>query len=196
MTDRNFDFGNRLCVVKALTGSHNYNLNTPTSDKDFKFFVTPTFEDLYHGHFFATGNHSDSVDYTVYDVRKLGALVFKANISFIEVLFSVEEAHDPDLDFLFAERERWGAMNLPAFYKATIGMHFEKMKTLHKGTEKSQVLVDKFGYDTKDACHALRCLYVVQRYWNTESMAKALWFPKGEMRTTLLNVKAGKFSED
>ena len=38
---------NRVPVLKALVGSHNYNLNTPESDKDYKLFVLPTFDDLY-----------------------------------------------------------------------------------------------------------------------------------------------------
>ena len=29
----------RDIVFKVLTGSHNYNLNTPKSDRDYKYFV-------------------------------------------------------------------------------------------------------------------------------------------------------------
>ena len=36
-------------LFRVLTGSHNYNMNTPESDKDYKIFVLPTFDDLYHG---------------------------------------------------------------------------------------------------------------------------------------------------
>jgi len=190
-----FEFGREI-VLKALTGSHNYNLNTPTSDEDFKFFVMPSFEDLYRANFFSLGKHSVELDFTVHDIRKLTSLIWKSNINFIEVLFSVREEHDPDLNFLFENRERLVAGNLPYFRDATYGMHLEKLHTLHKGTEKTQPIVNELGYDTKDACHALRCLYTLEKYWQTESMQKALWYNKGKKRTILLDVKAGKYSEE
>ena len=41
------ELGNRKFAFKSLVGSHNYNLNIETSDKDYKVFVFPTFDDLY-----------------------------------------------------------------------------------------------------------------------------------------------------
>jgi len=35
-------------MLQILVGSHNYNLNNENSDKDYKIFVCPTFEDLYY----------------------------------------------------------------------------------------------------------------------------------------------------
>lgn len=188
-------FQGREIAVEALVGSHNYNLNTASSDKDFKYFVLPTFEDLYHGKFFSSADQSDTLDYSVHDVRQLSSLLWKANVNFVEVLFSKQVEFDPDLSFLFDNRERWAKMNLPTFKNATYGMHLQKMKDLHKGTAKTDVLVEKFGYDTKQATHALRCLYVLEKYAETESMEKALWFNKGKKRDTLLAVKAGELTE-
>jgi uncharacterized protein len=189
-------FGNRQIVIKALVGSHNYNLNTENSDKDWKFFVLPTFEDLYRGNFFSTGKQSNEIDFTVHDIRKLATLIWKANINFIEVLFSVEEEHDPDLNFLFDNAGRLITGNIPYFRNATYGMHLEKIRTLHKGTVKTQAMVDKIGYDPKDACHALRCLYTLEKYYETESMKKALWFNKGKKRDILLKLKNGEYTEE
>ena len=42
-------YADRQWLIKALVGSHNYNLNTETSDKDYKVFVLPTFNELYKG---------------------------------------------------------------------------------------------------------------------------------------------------
>jgi uncharacterized protein len=188
------NFCGRKIVVSALVGSHNYNLNTVNSDEDCKYFVMPTFEDLYHGKVFSTAEQSAEIDYDCHDVRQLGNLIWKANINFIEVLFSKDVWFDDGLAFLFNTPEKWASMNLPAFKNATYGMHLMKMKDLHKGTEKTDVLIEKFGYDTKQACHALRCLFVLEGYWNTRSMAQALWF-EGDRRNTLLSVKAGEFTE-
>jgi len=189
------NFGFREIAVEALTGSHNYNLHTPTSDEDYKYFVVPTFEDLYGGKFFSSSMQSDLVDYTCHDIRQLSNLIWKANINFIEVLFSTQLWYTRGLEFLFENAEKWVGMNLPASRNATYGMHLQKMGDLHKGTEKTQGLVNTFGYDTKQACHALRCLYVLEKYGKSESMKEALWFNDGKKRDTLLEVKAGKYTE-
>lgn len=34
----------RIVVLKALVGSHNYNLNAESSDKDYKYFVLSALE--------------------------------------------------------------------------------------------------------------------------------------------------------
>ena len=190
-------YENREVVLKALVGSHNYNLNTPESDKDFKYFVTPTFEDLYTGKMFSTAKQTDTLDYDVHDIRQLSNLLWKANINFIEVLFSTNyEYLNPDLEFLVIKREKFASMNLPAFYNATMGMHRQKMGELFKGTEKTKCLVEEFGFDTKQACHALRCLFVLEKYnFNGGLMGNALWFSNdGIRREYLLDVKAGKWS--
>lgn len=188
------NLGGRKIVVSAVVGSHNYNLNTENSDTDCKYFVMPTFEDLYRNQAFSKADQSADFDYDCHDVRHLANLIWRANINFIEVLFSKDVWFDEGLNFLFNTPEKWASMNLPTFKNATYGMHLMKMKELHKGTEKTDVLIEKFGYDTKQACHALRCLYVLEGYWNTKSMASALWF-EGDRRNTLLSVKAGKFTE-
>jgi predicted nucleotidyltransferase len=189
------DFEGRQEVIKVIVGSHNYNLNTETSDKDYKFFVAPTFNDLYYSKMFSSGEQSDEFDYTVHDIRQLGNLLWKSNINFIEVLFSISAIHDVGLSALFNENEKWASMNLPAFYSATRGMSFQKMEELKKGTAKTDALIEKFGYDTKQACHALRCLYVLEQYAETRKMAEALRF-YGAKRQILLDVKNGEYTED
>lgn len=72
--------------MSALVGSHNYNLNTEHSDLDYKYFVFPTFDDLYYKKEIAKSKTSDYLDYEVHDIRKLSQLWWKANINFIEVL--------------------------------------------------------------------------------------------------------------
>ena len=59
----------RIVVMKALVGSRNYNLNTESSDRDYKYFVLPSFDDLYNGVLFSTGRETPLVDYTIHDVR-------------------------------------------------------------------------------------------------------------------------------
>jgi len=195
MNEPNFEF--RKTVVKALTGSHNYNLNTPKSDEDFKYFVAPTFDDLYFNRMFATSSQSETMDYDAHDVRKLAELVWKANVNFIEVLFSKNVWWANGLNDLFTLRNRWATMNLPGFRNATYGTHKQKMGSLLKGTATTQPDVEKFGYDPKQACHAVRCLYVLEDYARTQNMAQTLWYPdNSERRETLLKLKAGYYTLD
>jgi predicted nucleotidyltransferase len=187
----NVKFCNRNVVIKALVGSHNYNLNTPESDEDFKYFVAPTFDDLYAGKFYSHGNTSDDLDYTVHDIRKLSHLLWKANPNFLGVLFSQKfygEGSFPE--WLIFNRDDLSKMHLRSFGFACLGMHKQKMASLYKGTEKTQKFVDQFGYDTKDAHHALRMLYLAQNIAEGMSMEEAFWFENGTpAREVLMTIK-------
>jgi len=167
-----------------------------TSDEDWKYFVAPTFDDLYAGKMFATASVSDMFDYDVHDIRQLGNLLWKANLNFISVLFGYKTSCVPELQWIFDNADSLAVMNLPAFYNATMGMHFEKMKAVLEGkaTGNTQVLVDKFGYDTKQACHAMRCLYVLERFKNCGNMREALWFEDGWHRNSLIVIKMGEYT--
>jgi uncharacterized protein len=195
-----FETEGRQVVLRALTGSHNYNLNTPESDEDWKVFVMPTFHDLYHGHSYAHSYTSEQFDYTVHDVRRLGELLWKANPNFVEVLYASEHSVTSSLWFLWEQRTRWATMNLPAFGNACFGMHRQKMGELFKGTSTTKELVDKFGYDTKQACHAMRLLYLMRKmatHYGTPTTGTLFWFREGDAeRSFLLDLKAGEVSLD
>ena len=190
-------FGNRKIALVALTGSHNYNLDGPESDEDYKVFVIPTFEDLYNNTMFSTQIQSGKMDFACHDIRQLGRLIWKSNLNFLEVLMSVQ--FETDFTFIKTLRslaDEFAKINLRVFGKATYGMHMQKMKTLHKGTEKTQTLVDKFGYDTKDALHSLRCLIVLDRVSRGIALSDAIWFENdSRARNLLLSVKRGEVLE-
>jgi predicted nucleotidyltransferase len=189
----NIDFENHTVAIKALTGSHASNLNTPESDKDWKFFVLPTFNDLYFGLEFSNAGQSPTFDYDIHDIRKLGKLIYNSNVNFSIVLFAHEYSCLPEFKWIFNNADELGSINLPCFYNATMGTHYQKMKELFKGTDKTDALIEKFGYDTKQATHSMRCLFILERmaiYGLT--MRKAMWFEEGYHRTTLLDIKAGR----
>ncbi len=89
----------RKIVLKALVGSHNYNLATgvsvhsdtgiafPASDKDYKVFILPTFEDLYNGEMYSEQIIGEKVDWDIHDIRKLSSILFKANINPINTMY-------------------------------------------------------------------------------------------------------------
>jgi uncharacterized protein len=206
----------RKFLFEALVGSHNYNLNTneliyggrqdpikfPASDKDFKVFVFPTFEDLYKGKSYSHQVIGEKEDLDIHDVRKLSDLFFKSNINFIEVLYSTEMSYQEDLtqrqkellSKLFHMRDDIVRMNLPHLFNACGGMHLNKMKLLRKGTEGTQHLVEAFGYDTKQALHAYRVLNFIDRFAQTE-FKDFVWAMKyyGQEREFMLEIKHGFF---
>ena len=184
----------RKIVLKCVVGSNNYNLNTQNSDIDLKYFVCPTFEDLYNGTMYSTAKQSETLDYSCHDIRKLPELLWKGNINFVEVLFSVDHENAKELEWLFDNANIYSMMNPLGTVKAVMGMHVQKMNTLKKGTSTTQVLVDTFGYDTKQACHAARCLFFVSRLAETRNFAQALWFEDDDpQRKLLLDIKAGQY---
>jgi len=201
------DFGGRPELFRALVGSHNYNMNTPESDKDYKVFVSPTFDDLYFNKQFSRTYIGNIEDFDVHDIRKTSNLWWKANVNFVEVLFSediiIAENILPEtkklLEEMFFMKHDIAMMNLPYLFDACIGMHITKKKQVNKGTEGTQHLVDKFGYDTKQAMHSIRILDFLRRFSRVGflSFKQAIWYNYEDPgRQYLLDVKGGKYSKD
>lgn len=196
----------RKVLIKALFGSHNYNLNDENSDRDYKYFVAPTFDDLYEGKMFSTSKVGKEFDYDVHDIRKIPQLFWKSNINFIEILYSKDIKVGEDvvwgrtqysLNQIFKMKDKLVTMNIPYFYNACMGMHFNKMKYLMQGTEGTKHLVEKFGYDTKQALHAYRVLDFITRFADNEftDFQKAISYDDNE-KEFMLAIKHGKYTEE
>lgn len=183
LINKDEEFGGRTFALKALTGSHNYLLNGENSDRDYKYFVFPTFDDLYHSKYFSTSFNSPELDYTVHDVRKLPELFFKSNLNFLEVLFSSDVECCPSLSFLFHKRNAIAKMNLPALYNACIGMHKQKRYGMTKGESPQAVeSISRFGYDVKQVMHSYRVLDFLHRFAGNgfADFGKALRYKNGD----------------
>lgn len=189
---------NRKPLITASVDSVNYNLNDENSDRDYKQFVCPTFDDLYYNKQYSKSYTSEFVDYTVHDIRKLSYLLYKSNINFIELLFAQEMEFIVGLEWLKDNRDELATMNLPYLYTACVGMSIEKMKRLHKGTTTTQALVDKYGYDTKQAMCAYRVLDFLDRIINTDfNFGKAIYYSAGEdNHNVLMKMKRGEYKEE
>ena len=192
----------RPVVLEALSGSHNYNLNTPTSDRDYKVFVAPSFADLYRGNMIHKEWIGTERDVLVHDVRKISELLWKSNPSFLEIMFS-KEVTVPDtfaapyIHELYGMRDRIARMNLPYLYDATIGIARGKYNDLTKGTSGTADLVARFGYDTKQAMHCIRCLEILDRFADSgfSDFGKSIWF-EGDDRGRMLSIKNGAYTLD
>lgn len=193
----------RQVVFKALVGSHNYNLSTPESDKDYKVFVLPTFDDLYHNKQYSKSTIGDVADYDYHDVRKLANLFWKSNVNFIEVLYSTDivmsgiEYIDNYINQIYKIKHELVTMNLPYLYKACKGMYLNKIKYLDKGTEGTKHLVEKYNYDSKQALHAYRILDFIIRFAETDfnDFGNAMTYDNTG-REFMLSIKDGKYNKD
>jgi predicted nucleotidyltransferase len=187
-----------------MVGSHNYNLNDEYSDLDYKVFVLPTFDDLYYNNQYSTDKVvGTDMDYDVHDIRKLATLLWKANINFIETLFSEEYHVGSDvwgwrMRDILEQKDRLARMNLPYLWDACQGIYYNKFKLLEKGTAGTIHLVEKYGYDTKQAQHCYRCLDLLERYLENDfnDFKLAIWYKDGAARDFLLQVKQGFYTLD
>lgn len=182
----------KLCF-KALVGSYNYNLNTAQSDKDYKIFFYPSFDDLYQGGQYSQAIVSDDEDVEYHDIRKLPSLLYKSNVNFMEVLFSEEYAiYDEELfSVLFALRDEIANINLPYLYDACFGMFIQKMKEFKRDMGKG------LGLKTcKHAMSAYRILDFLMRFQKNSfsSFKQAIQYDFGDLiRVLLLDIRNGKY---
>ena len=190
----------RQVVMSALVGSMNYGLGTGSSDEDRVAFVAPLFEDLYRGRTYHSQTITLTDDLTVHDVRRMPDLLWKSNPVFMEVLFSrdirvPETESAPYMRSILSMRDRVAAMNLPVMWRTTMGMHLSRMGRLEKGTESTQPLVDRYGYDTKQAMHAIRSLWVLRKFADSgfRDFGSAIRVT-AEERELLLAIKSGMYT--
>ena len=197
----------RRLAFKALVGSHNYNLNHEGSDRDYKVFVIPTFYDLYQAKQPSKTYTSETEDVVRHDVRQLKALLSKSNVNYLEVLFTEDLTFGDTLDAgegacllrLFEHREAIARMNLPYLYQSSLGMFMNRFKYLEKGTAATQDLVEKHGYDTKQAMHCARILDVLIRYQRQgfDDFKSAIWFSSNEPETLeLQRIRQGVYTKE
>lgn len=189
---------NRKLCFKALVGSHNYNLNNEFSDKDYKIFFYPNFDDLYQGGQFSKAFVSDDEDVEYHDIRKLPNLLYKSNVNFMEVLFSEEyEVYDSKLySKVIVLRNKLARMNIPYLYDACFGMYVQKMKEFNR--DKDKELDEALARKTyKHAMSSYRILDFLNRYQQSEfsSFKLAMQYDsKDPTRTLLLDIRLGKYS--
>lgn len=192
----------RKFVFQALVGSNNYNLATPQSDKDYKVFVLPTFDDLYYGKMISGESVSDDADYNTHDIRRLPQLLWKSNINFVEVLFSqslmVGDGFEPFVEDLLKHRNALATMNLPYLYNACKGMALRRYKDMTKTTGERKDTVLKLGYDPKAFSTAIRVLdFLFHMSRNGFDFGDAIFYANDNpQRLYQLRLKQGYYTRD
>ena len=188
-----------------LFRSQNYNLNVAESDTDWKVFILPTFDDLYSGTEYQNTVISKKEDFEIHDIRKLNYLLWKANVNFIEVLFSKKIIINDKLDSksislvndIFNIKDDLAKLNLPYLYGACIGMSINKIKLLDKPSLGNEDAFKEYGFDTKNALHSFRILDFLERFEKGEfnNFQDAIRYNDND-RELILKVRKGYWSKD
>ena len=194
--DEKYYLGRKI-VLKSLVGSHNYNLNDESSDEDYKIFIVPTFDDLYNKEMFSSQVIGARYDYTFHDIRKLITLLYKSNINFLEVLFSSKMFISDNIKDLHYLRDDVSRINLPYLFDSCKGTFYSKMKRIDKSTDKTRELVEKYGYNTKEAMHAYRSLKIVVDFYNNgfNNFENVIKYNDND-RLLFLDIKNGAFPKE
>ncbi|WP_178076110.1 DNA polymerase beta superfamily protein [Paenibacillus oralis] len=188
----------REVVFKALSGSINRNLNEGTSDRDIKYFVLPTFNDLYSGILYKNFQTSDAEDIEIHDVRKLEKLLSNSNLTFLELLYSIEiETFGyPETERLLEMRDDIATINLRSLFNSCFGMYRGQMKDLTKpNSEIQRNLIAKHGYNTKKAMMSLHFLSFLIKFYSLgfKDFKSAITY-EGASREYMLGIKHGGYS--
>lgn len=190
----------REAVLRTVSGSINRNLNDEASDRDVKYFVLPNFNDLYTGSLYKNFQTSTTEDIEIHDVRKLEKLLTNSNLTFLELLYSVEvdTFGYAEIEQLLDYRDRISTINLKSLFNSCFGMYRGQMKDLTKpNSETQKSMIAQYGYNTKKAMMSLHFLLFLIRFHKSEfkDFKGAITY-EGTDRAYMLGLKHGELSLD
>lgn len=148
--------------VICAQGSMNYDLMDEESDVDTKLLVVPSLENIALNRkpisktmILENKEHCD-----VKDIREYFKIVRKMNVNFVEIFFTDYYVVNPRYADLWMElqrrREEIARANSYRFLKACKGMVHEKAHALCHPYPSKLNLLEEYGWDGKQLCHAMR----------------------------------------
>ena len=183
-----------------IQGSQNYNMdkydpNVYVSDIDTRCIVLPKFDDFckkVDGISFTYEFPENKEHIDIKDIENMFSLWKKANVQFLELLFSdyyyVPDKYKGYWDRLREMGEKIVKEHKSSLYNAIYGMAMQKYEALTHPYPTIKWKIDKFGYDPKQAHHIYRLYHFITDYQNTGSFKNSL-VPKDEIIDYLINMK-------
>lgn len=178
-----------------LQGSQNYSLDTELSDIDTKAIVLPKFEDFLLlsqpvSMTLEIGEKKEHID--VKDIRIMFETFAKANVNFLEILFTkyklINKKYAALFAPLFARREDIAFYDKKSLYNSIAGMALQKKAALKHPYPTIITKIEKFGYDPKQLHHIIRLEQFIARIVGGECFGAAL---TANHREYLLAIKYG-----
>lgn len=187
----NFDYESRI-IFSCVHGSKAYGTSTPESDTDVRgVIVAPA--TYYMGLDRFEQYEPEGEDTVYFDIRKFVNLAMKGNPNIIEQFFIPPELHivcTPYGKRLLQLRQE---IVTKAIVKPHIGMVTAHLKRLdapyRKCGEKGKAAIEKYGYNTKDACHIVRVITQCEELLRLGYMTLP-----SPMRKALMDIKQGKWT--
>lgn len=189
-------------VALFLQGSQNYGLDVYdedyTSDVDTKAIVLPTFDDfilsiepISKTIVLENDEHID-----VKDIRVMFTMFKKANISYIELLYTDYFIINPKYEYIVKElmNIRDNIIDYPRLLKACYGMTLEKRKALCHPYPTIKWKIDKWGFDGKQLSHLMRLFFLLCDLDTNCSLTKDIFYPSDEYKEDLIAVKENKIN--
>ena len=188
-----------VCV--CLQGSQNYGLDEYSdeymSDIDTKAIVLPPLDD-----FIAAAPPVSTVvimdnneHAEVKDIRIMFEMFKKANISYIELLFTEYKIINPEWELyirpLFGHRASIAAHHRNQFLRCIAGMAMEKRKALCHPYPNLIEKIEKYGYDGKQLHHCVRLHNFITRFLDGEPL-DTCYRVSAPMHEVLMNYKKQK----
>lgn len=161
----------------TVMGSHAYGTNTPLSDWDFYGFIVPPAEFIFPnitGRFSGfgkqarefnqfqgqhlTNNDGQEYDLTIYNISRYFHLCMEGNPNMIDSLFTDNESvlvSDNIGSIVRENRKIFLSQKCFHTFKGMAFSHISRLKNRERVGNRS-VLIEKYGYDVKDASHIVR----------------------------------------
>jgi uncharacterized protein len=136
-------------------------------------------------------------DWTFHSLKKFGKLLLDSNPNILCLLYLRDKDYILNTDYFRELRHNahifasLSAYNSFSGYAYSQLQRMERFETNGKMGEKRKLLVEKWGYDTKNAAHCLRLLYLGKQYIGTGKMT--VWLPDEEA-DYLKSIKRGEVS--
>ncbi len=191
--------------IAALSyGSVNYNLHDENSDVDYVIFFMPTYDEIYERKIISYERKLPRIDIIAHDIRKLPDLIKNSSLNILELSCSVSiirsenyiEANNMLYNIFEANKDRLANINLRSLYESTLSNFNTRYNKIFKGDslERDNIYIQSYGYDTKQAMTAYRCLDFLARFIESGHKIKPAIVYNGEDRAKLLEIKYGKYS--
>lgn len=181
-----------------VQGSQNYGLDIYNedymSDIDTKAIVLPTFDDFVDCKepvsttiILPNNEHCD-----VKDIRIMFDILKKANVNFLEILFTefcwINEKYYSIFSLVQNNAERLAFANMKALLNGIAGMSMQKYVALKHPYPTIKDKIDKYGYDPKQLHHIYRMNQFMKRILSGETFKSAL---EANDRQELIEIKKG-----
>lgn len=170
-----------------LYGSQNYHVSTPTSDVDVKAIVLPKFAEVVHGKRISKVYQREHGHLEVFDLVSMQENLLKANINFLEILFTNYYLLNPEytdyLNELIKKRELIAKIELYRNVHCIYGCYLASKQRVFKQTDSNATRFSKYGYDNKALSNCLRYANYLSRFGQTCTFERML-VPSNMTRVT------------